>query len=151
MVDRIRVGCRRIETNSIEDAFLEPAAHRPVERRKVLEPEGVRLRVSGHDVDPRRPSALDPLESIRVHAHLEKRRTFHRPRQLRVRDLVVPVSKLGIAVHAEQEVGMTTPSTVEERRLVDDVDAVAHRRDRGVLGGAQALRGREPVLRPDVN
>ena len=46
---------------------------------------------------------------------------------------------------------MAAPAAVEQRRLVDDVDAAPHRGDRVRLGGREAIRGRQPVLRPDVN
>jgi len=73
VVDRIRIGGGRFDATFPEHAVLESQLDCPIERCEVVEPERVRLRVAGHDVDMFGPPALHCLQAIRVHAHLEQR------------------------------------------------------------------------------
>ena len=57
--------------------------------------------------------------------------------ELRVPDLVAPVSKFAGALHTAQEVGVAKSAAVEQHRLEDDVDAIAHRRE-GLVAPADA-------------
>ena len=95
------------------------------------------------DVQVLRLPALDGRQLLDVGADLEDRRRLDVAGELGVRDLVVPrperaVRLARIVVSAEQEVRVAAPRPVEERRLVHDVRAAAHRRDR--------LLGRRPQL-----
>ena len=116
------------------------------------------------DVQPLRPDALDGLEQVDVGADLEHGAGLDVPRQLRVGDLVVvrtETGRPGRVVDPQQEVRVASPGPVEERRLVDDVGAGGHRRDRFGRGGAELVaavldraveldRDRAPTLRHEV-
>ena len=103
------------------------------------------------DVQELRPPPLDRRQLLDVRADLEDGAGLHVAGELGVGDLVVPGAEgarrlARRVVHAEQEVGVAAPGPVEERGLVDDVRAGAHRRDR--LGGrrlAQARRACSPL------
>src|SRR3954464_13331866 len=74
-----------------------------------------------------RRRSLDAGHLLDIRADLEDRAGLRATRELRVRDFVGPGTEVTGRLHPEQEVRMAAPPTVEERRLVDDVGAVAHR------------------------
>ncbi len=89
--------------------------------------------VSGDHVDFFRDGALDPCQEVGVDADLEDRAALDGPGQLRVSHLVAPRTERRRSLDAQQEVGVSEPSTVEECGLEDDVVAMAHGLD-GSLG-----------------
>ncbi len=74
--------------------------------------------------------ALERGQQLRVDAALQDRRRLGFPSQLRVGDLIAVVPKLAWPVDPNEEVRMAPPAAVEERALVDDVDAAPHCGDR---------------------
>ena len=85
---------------------------------------------NGHELGR---NALEPLEQVRVYAHLEDRGRLDPPRELGVGDVVAPGTEIRRSViTADQEVGVTSPVAIEERGLEDDIGAGSH--------GGQRLR-----------
>ena len=144
VVDGLGVGRRRVPVP--ENSCLEAPLRRPEERRVVGQPVRMRGAVSSHDVDVLWLRALQALQPLGVYAHLDDRRRFHPPRELGVGDLVAPRSETTGGLDTDQEVCVTPPATVEERRLVDDVDAVLHGGQRLRLGRAQLVRSPQLLL-----
>ena len=129
VVDRVGLGRRRVG-----DEVLEPPADAPVVGAELLGPEGLLGQVAEQDVDARGREALDRRDPLAVEAELEDVGGLRVPRELRVERLVAPRAEVGGRVDAEEEVGDAAPAVADERRLVDDLDAGAHR----LLGLARA-------------
>ena len=147
MLDRVRIGRRRVRSAGPEDPLLVPPLGRAIERGEVVEPQGVRDRVARHDMDPLRAPALECRQPLGIDTDLEQGGALDGAGELRVGDLVVPVAEIRRAVGPQQEVGMAAPAPIEERRLVDDVDASSHGIDRLGLRRAKRLDGGQAVLR----
>jgi hypothetical protein len=93
-----------------------------------------------------RTRPLDRGNAVAVEAELQHVRGLFRPRELRIERLVAPRSELRIAFHLEQEIGAPAPGAVGERRLENDVRALAHRFDRPRGSGVEI-----PVLHRDLD
>ena len=133
MFDRLRVGVRRwIDGGDLVGHRSEEAvACRSVVGHVVVDAEsldGAGAPAEG-DMHPLRSDALDGLEQVDVGADLEHGAGFYVAGQLRVGDLVVvraETRRLRHIVHAQQEVGMAAPGSIEEGRLIDHVRAGGH-------------------------
>ena len=135
------------------DGGLEVGLDAAVVGHVVVDPQRVRgtLPAAEHDVERLRLHALDRRQLLDVRADLEDRRGLDVAGELGVRDLVVPraeraVGLAGDVVAPQEEVRVAAPGAVEERRLVDDVGAGAHRGDR-LLGGRSQVRAGVPRRR----
>jgi len=101
------------------------------------------MAVAGDDVELVGRDTLQDGEPVGVRRHLQQRRDFQLAGQLGVGDVVGPRAQQGRALDPQQEVGLTTPGTVVERGLVDDVHAAPHRLHRlGLPLGLADLPGR---------
>ncbi len=154
VLDRLRVGAggrvgdRRRGVAAQADGRLELRLHAPVVGHVVVDPELVRgaLAPAEDDVQVLGLPALDGRQLLDVGADLEDRRRLDVAGELGVGDLVVPRPQRGVRLTggvaaAEEEVGVAAPGPVEERRLVHDVRAAAHRGDRLLGRGAQLGTG----------
>jgi hypothetical protein len=82
------------------------------------------------DVRVLRRAPLQALEQRRVDAQLEDCAGARLRRELRVRDLVRPGAERALVRDLAEEIRAAVPPLVAERRLIDDVGAVAHRGER---------------------
>ena len=121
------------------DRLLQAGPGAPRVGRDVVQPPGTLHPVAGHHGEPLRRDALEHGQPLGVGRHLQQRRHLEPAGQLGVGDVVGPVAEVAGPVGAQQEVGLAAPPAVEERRLVDHVDARAHRRERLGLGLPPAL------------
>jgi len=127
-----RLGIRG-EVGSRERSF-EFALHEPVVRTVVVEPVAL-----GHEVMVRRydaralgSSTLQLLEQMRVDAQLQDRACARLRRELGVGHFIRPRPELAGLAGLQNKIGAAIPALVAERRLIDDVGTVAHRRERCV-------------------
>ena len=135
------LGVRRdgwIRGDGRGDLLLEQAPGEPVVGHVVADP--VALHRSGApaegDVHPIGLAPLNSRERVDVRADLKQGTRLRVPGELGVDDLVAPRTESAPRLDAKQEVRVTEPAAVEERRLIDDVVAPA---DRGLrLGGGAA-------------
>ncbi|SNR56299.1 hypothetical protein SAMN06272737_112149 [Blastococcus mobilis] len=110
---------------------LQPAPRTAGVRGDVDQPPRTRLAVPGGDVDELRRHPLQVGEPLGVRRHLQQRGDLQLPGELGIGDLVRPVSEdWRRRLDPQQEVGLPTPGAVEERPLVDNIDASPHRLDR---------------------
>ena len=135
------------------DRGLELPLHPAVVGHEVVHAAAVRgpRAAAQHDVQELRLPALDRRQLLHVGADLEDGRRLHVAGELGVRHLVVPGAERAVrlarlVIPAEQEVRVAAPGPVEERRLVDDVRAVAHGVER-LGGGGPQLRAGVPAAR----
>ena len=75
--------------------------------------------------------ALDGRDRFAVEAELQDVGGLLGPRQLRVERLVAPAPERRRLLDALEEVRAASPVAADERRLLDDLRAGAHRLDRG--------------------
>ena len=134
--DRIGVGGFRVDV--LRQRLLEALLGEAVVGHELGGPERMLfgLSAASDDVDALRPDALDALDLLDVARDLDQRARLRDVRELRVGDLVVMVlPERARVAHAQEEVGVADPAPVENRRLVDDVDALSHQafRVRGAL------------------
>ena len=140
MVDRLRIRLRPVLGRRREHPLLEPLLGGPVVRGVVREPVRVRRAVAGDHRDRLRRDALESLQEVGVDAHLDDGGGLHASGELGIGDVIAPRAEIRRSVVAtQQEVRVTTPAAVEERRLEDDVLAPAHRGEGLVLRGAQLV------------
>ena len=135
VVHRVRIGTGGAVRQSRRDPGVEAGADVSEIGREVVRTVRMLDAVAGDDVEPLGRDPLEPLEQVRVDAHLEDRATLDRAGQLGIRDVIAPVAEhRARAVRAlEQEVRVAPPATVEEGRLEDDVGAGTHRIEGGRL------------------
>ena len=143
MRNRIRV--RVVESR--EHRRVEIALHRRVVRGELVDSIWMLGAVAEDDLHQLRRSALQALQVRGVLAELEQRLGPHSARQLRVSSLVRERAELARMLDTQEEVGAAEPAAIEERRLVDDVVAGAHRGERLGLERLQlGSRARVAVL-----
>ena len=86
-----------------------------------------------------RRDTLDLRQAIGVGRELQERGGLDAPHELGVGRFVAPGPEPARAVDANEKVGMPSPASVEERRLVDRIGAGAHRVDGPGLGVVEVL------------
>ncbi len=126
----VRAGRRVGDRGTAKHGVFETLLGRPVVGHVVVDAQLRHLAPAAeHDVHRLRRHALDDGQLLDVRADLEHGAGLDMPRQLRVRDLVMPWPPdrwaFGV-VHPEQEVGVPEPAPIEEGGLVDDVRAARH-------------------------
>ena len=117
----IEVGRRRVEVRA------EPPLRGAEERIEVTGSVGLDDPGAGHNVQPLGKPSLDLFDLVRVEDKLKHSRRFRGARELGVPGFVAPIPELGGLVDADDEVGQPAPPVAREGRLVDHLDAVAHR------------------------
>ncbi len=105
-----------------------------VVRHVIVEPKALLAAVAEDDVAEVGNAALQPFEVLAVVAQLHEIVRPRREAEFGVDDLIAVVAQVRrCAVDAAQEVGVPDELPVEERRLVDDRRAAAHRFERVAL------------------
>ena len=172
MRDGVRVGVQRRVGRQADSPLVgrsqEVRLHAAVVGHVVVDAEhdGLAGAPAERDVKALGLPALDAGQLVDVRADLDDGRRLDVPGELGVGHLVVPGTEGAVrlpwrVIDAKQEVRVTAPGPIEERRLVDDVRPVEHRAERELRGLVEAgpcVRGRAvardlddpPATRPEV-
>ena len=136
----------------IVEHALQLARHQAAIGRVVGHAQALRLPLdpAQRQVHPVRLPPLHGAQQVGVHADLQHGGRRWSARQLRVPDFIAPGPEVARRLDAPQEVRIAQPPVAEQHRLVDDVDALPHGPQGGVVLGSDCPRRGHGVRRPDL-